>query len=219
MGQERAWKRKHICLYLAGCVIILLGFTGCHIYPQALQTESGIPLFRIQLYPEQIKEARRLLAEGDFDAALAKSEEALQSYPESFGDIALFQIGLIYAHPQNPHADPWKSIEIFQAVKRDYSESNLAVNAAFWVAVLEKSIQQRDRLSLLRAAHDNETAKLVNTIHVLKADRKSQKVRRMTLQKKIASLNTELEKLQNQIERLKAVDIGIEKKKRKSGLK
>jgi hypothetical protein len=50
-------------------------------------------------------------------------------------------------------------------------------------------------------------------------DRESQKVRRMALQKEIEGVNTELEKLQKQIERLKAVDIGIEKKKRESGLK
>ncbi len=83
---------------------------GCSHFDEAFQTR---PIF---------KEANDAFNQGDYKASLSRYEEILGKYPTS-GDRVLYEMGIIYSHPQNEQKDYQKSLECFQKIVRDYLES------------------------------------------------------------------------------------------------
>ncbi len=53
------------------------------------------------------------------------------------GDEALFNVGLIYAHSENPRKDYKKSIDYFQRLVKDFPRSPFIEEAKMWIGVLE----------------------------------------------------------------------------------
>ncbi len=85
---------------------------------------------------KRILRSRRLLASGRYAEALRENVKIL-SMPESpFKDKALFNMGLIYAHFDNPDTDYKKSIAYFSKLISEYPQSPLAEQARIWVNVL-----------------------------------------------------------------------------------
>jgi TolA-binding protein len=79
-----------------------------------------------------------LLNRKDFDTAVKKGEEFLAASPRSpLADDALFALGLVYAHAENPKKDYLKSREYFVRLGREYPGSPLAGEAKIWIGVLE----------------------------------------------------------------------------------
>ena len=215
MGKKRTWKRKHLLLHLTGCIIISLGFNSCADYPKIFQGGSYSWDYQNAQVSEQIHAVRQLVAAGDFEASLAKSEELLRRYRKSYGDQALFQIGLIYAHPKNPHGDLQKALGNFQTLQNEFPASALSPEAGIWVSVLEKISKQNEKLSLLHKDYDNDTKKLTHDISNLKAGLKKKENQIKKQQVQIVGLTAEVENLEKKIALLKEVDIKIEEKKRK----
>jgi tetratricopeptide (TPR) repeat protein len=94
---------------------------------------------------------QKLLARGDFEGSLKEHQKALSlSGKNPPGDEALFQIGLIYAHPENPKKDYEKSLDQFKRLVKDYPESPRVDEARIWTGNLQeiqKLKQANDRLS------------------------------------------------------------------------
>jgi tetratricopeptide (TPR) repeat protein len=82
---------------------------------------------------------QQLLAPGDYERSLLENQYVL-SLPEgrSCRDEALFNMGLIYAHSENPEKDFRKSMSYFEKLVQDYPESRLAEQAGVWVATLQE---------------------------------------------------------------------------------
>ncbi|NIT72251.1 tetratricopeptide repeat protein, partial [candidate division KSB1 bacterium] len=59
-------------------------------------------------------------------------------FPERLADQALFQIGMVYAHPNNPDQDIHKALQFFQDIIDRYPESHLQPEAELWLAVLSQ---------------------------------------------------------------------------------
>jgi tetratricopeptide (TPR) repeat protein len=79
-----------------------------------------------------------LLAQGDFDGALAENQKGLASANrQPPGDEALFNIGLIYTHPRNPKKDHAKSVDAFRKILTDYPKSPLVEQARIWLGLLQ----------------------------------------------------------------------------------
>src|SRR5512143_2088958 len=64
-------------------------------------------------------EANKLFHEGSYAASLSKYSEIVEKYPAK-ADRALFEMGVIHAHPKNPQKDYQKSLECFQKLMKDY---------------------------------------------------------------------------------------------------
>lgn len=193
MGAERAGKRKHLFLHLACGLILSVGLSGCTLFPSSWRGEKSID------------EARLLMAKGDYEGSLRESETLLRASRRTRGDKALFQMGLVYAHPENPNSDYRKSKESFQIILDEFPQSPLRYEAKIFSALLQK-IQDKDQ-----AIADRDEA--------LAAINKRDKLFKEELTKKkstIENLTEEIRKLQEQIERLKEVDLKIEEKKRES---
>lgn len=68
------------------------------------------------------EEANDLFSRGNYAASLDKYAQIIEKYPAT-GDRALFEMGIIYAHPKNERKDYQKSRECFQKLVKDYPGS------------------------------------------------------------------------------------------------
>lgn len=113
--------------------------------PTAEDAVRGVPICEPQADVASVGEACRhlllgskLLTEGDFKGALKENQTALSlSDKDPPGDQALFNMGLIYAHYDNPEKDYKKSIGYFKQLIGAYPRSNLLEQAKIWVGVLD----------------------------------------------------------------------------------
>ncbi|MBW2143460.1 MAG: hypothetical protein JRG75_03570 [Deltaproteobacteria bacterium] len=126
MGRKRARKRQFFFLYAVCFLIAALGIPACSHLPITWQARH------------HIEGARELMSKGDFGAALKDTEEVLRTSPETLGDEALYLIGIIYAHPQNPSSNWERSLESFQTLIEKYPGSKLVQASEAWSSVLLK---------------------------------------------------------------------------------
>jgi tetratricopeptide (TPR) repeat protein len=81
---------------------------------------------------------RTLKNSGDFENALKRCQQVLSVSPKTPpGDEALFDMGLIYAHPENPKKDYKKSVDYFKRLLKEFPRSLFIEEARMWIAVLE----------------------------------------------------------------------------------
>jgi len=67
-------------------------------------------------------EAHALFAQGNFEGSLDQYEKLMEKEPEK-ADRVLFEMGIIYAYPQNDRKDYEKAMECFRKIIKDYPES------------------------------------------------------------------------------------------------
>ncbi len=77
-------------------------------------------------------EANNLFHQGSYAASLAKYSEIAEKYPAK-ADRALFEMGVIHAHPKNPQKDYQKSLECFQKLIKDYPGSEYRQNSEMMI--------------------------------------------------------------------------------------
>jgi len=101
-------------------------------------------------------EANDLYHQGSYTASLEKYSEIIDKYPAT-ADRALFEMGIIYAHPKNEQKDYRKSLECFQKLVKDYPESVYRQNSEMMmfnirnVALKDQTIAaQQMRIETLR---------------------------------------------------------------------
>lgn len=172
---------------------MLFGILGCTHFPKKWQGE------------QRLARARVLMTKGDYQASLRENKEVLRLFLQTLGDQALFQMGLIYAHPENPNLDYQKSLECFQRLIKEFPQSDLGNKAKIWVLFLQEIIDK-----------DKEIGRLNEKIGLLEKVLEEKEKRINTLQSQIRELQAQIENLKGQIEQLKEIDLGIEEKKRKS---
>ena len=124
MGRSCAGKRQYLLFRIAGCLMLTCLLACCLYPPERWKTE------------EHLATANYYLGRGNFSASLRESRRVLNLYPQLLGDRALFQIGLIYSHPENPEHDFTKAREAFAALVNRYPESPLKPQAEMWIMVL-----------------------------------------------------------------------------------
>ena len=109
MGRQRSYREgKFFFLCLACCVTMIWGLVGC--IPPASQGQGG----------KDLREAESKMGRGEYEASIQETLGVLKEYPVVHGDRALFQLGLLYAHPGNPNMDYGKSIAYFDRLLREF---------------------------------------------------------------------------------------------------
>ena len=205
MGSEQARKRKHLFLCLACSIVTSLVIDGCVYFHVRQEGE------------EDLARVRSLMSQGAFEASFRESQEVLRRYPQSQGDHALFQMGLIYLHPQNPNSDYQKSLGYFQRLEREFPDSQLRGEAETWIVVLQKSLEKEEDIKALnevRNLKEKEIAKKKQEINQLRNQVESLQNQREVLQRLTGELDQQVRDLQKQIKQLKEIDLGIEEKRR-----
>lgn len=150
MGGKRTGTGKQIYFCLAG--LILFSLAGCAILKTFQEREEA---------RDSLVRARGLFAQGDYEASLKENQRVLSlSANRSPADEALFQMGLIYAHAENPKRDQRRAVALFQRVIDEHSQSPLAEQARVWVGVL----QMNERLSRINEKLNQANEKLSQMI-------------------------------------------------------
>ena len=196
MGREPSRKGKRLFLYAACGLILFLAIPGCLLLPVKWKEEH------------RLQTAKALMAGGNYEASLKENKEVLRLFPQTLGDRALFQMGLLYAHPENPNSDYKKSLESFQSLIREFPNSDKREEARLWVLVHQEIISKNTDITKLNGRIDFFEKEL-------EKNKKKGSRRISTLQGRIAELQAQIKSLKGQMERLKKVDLGIEEKKRK----
>ena len=180
MGRKRTGKRERLFFHLVCILIGPLILGGCALNGTRLLTES-----------------QDLMARGEYSRALEKNQELLEKYPQ-MGDLALFQMGLITAHPKNPDKDYQNSLRYFQRLITEFPKSDLKNQAQIWELSLQKTIEKDKKIVALQ--RQIEKLKKIDARSSREAIEKDKKI----------------EDLQNQMEKLKEIDLGIQEKNGKS---
>jgi hypothetical protein len=155
-----------------------------------------------------------------YEAAMAKNLTVLNNFPQSLADQALFQIGLLYAHPENPNQNYEKSLESFNKIISEFSESPLRHQAQLWVVFIRDLIDKERKLEILNSKNVSlertvEQQKIKLTILQKKMETGKNVDSIVSLEKTVDEQKKEINQLLDQIEKLKRVDLGIEEKKQK----
>ena len=190
MGRERTREWKYLLLYPACCIALLLGIWGCAHFPETWKGEV------------RLARAWTHFSKGRYGASLSETTEVLRIYPRSLGDQALFQMGLVYAHPMNPDQDYQRSLESLQRVIKEFPRSKFKNQAEVWAWYIQEIMDKEREIGELKQ----------DGSHLGKAlGEEEEKVRSLEDQTEI--LKAQVEKLKDQLLRLKEIDLGIEKKK------
>lgn len=185
---------EHFLFYLACGAAMLIGPFGC-VHHERHHEEIDIFLSK----------AASAAARGDFEQAFDANETVLRRYFEIVGDKALYQRALFHIHPENPNPNQAEAVTYFRELKKRFPGSALSAESDIWVLMLD-GIEQKN--AIIRRLETDA----FNTEGTAK--RLSQ--RNKTLKARIDAQNAEIRALENQIEKLKTVDLGIEQKKREA---
>ena len=119
MGGKCTGKRKRVFIYYTCLLVTSLLGTGCStVFNSKKGTEAYRLLFR----------AEELMTEGKYEVALEKTDKALSlSLFGPPGDYALFRMGLLWAHPDNPQKDYKRSLICFERLIKEFPESELRI--------------------------------------------------------------------------------------------
>jgi hypothetical protein len=190
MGRKYSRHRKHFFLYIACWLSLLLAGTGCTPYYN-LYNEDPFSFNQYNEANQILFEAKLSFANGDFLTSLKKNQEMLHRFPQKYGGHALYMMGLIYANPEYTYVNYDISIHFFKKLVEEYPKSVFKDKAKIWIWLLNQNMDYSEKI-------DKNNKRIALLENELKTEKK------------------QIINLQNQIKRLKEIDLGIDKKKREA---
>ena len=197
MGRQRARPRQ----YFYFCFALLISVSGCLLQDATRQRELR----------DGVTKGNQLLAQNDFDGSLKAFYEvwtAARNKPPA--DIAMYSMGLIYAHPQNPKRDLQKAVYCFDQTIQNNPASALAEQARVWIAVLQDSENTRGELE--KSRQELERSKQEAERNRLAIEKSKQEIERSRVE--LEKSRQEIERTKQMIEKSKQIDIEIDQKRR-----
>lgn len=162
MGGKRARKGKRLFLYPSCILAIFLLLTGCALTSDLKKIWQG---------QGHLKTAEKFVVRGDYEKALKEYEAASRLFPKvTPGDRAVFNMGLIWTHPDNPKRDCKKSAMYFQQVIRDFPDSRLSKEARIWIYAIDELISCESKIKTLEKSVDclkkklEENQRMIDTL-------------------------------------------------------
>ena len=205
MGQERSGKGEHVFLCIACCVSICLSLCGC---AHSVKPSQG---------DQALREAKELRGMGDYSASEKKTLGVLEDFPQTLGDEALFQMGLLYALPKNPNLDYEKSRAFFQKLVTLYPDSSRKEEASAWIFLLpgkvgneKETLELQSRMRMVEQTSETRGKKMKQLEEKLEAREKEIAQHRDA----VTQLENRVKELESQLAKFKNIDLTIEKKKR-----
>jgi len=181
MGGKCAGKRKRVFIYYTCLLVTSLLGTGCST---VFNSKKGTEACRL------LSRAEELTTKGNYEAALATTDKALNlSLYGPPGDYALFRMGLLWAHPDNPQKDYKRSLICFERLIKEFPQSELRMRVEIWCHTIVEIVHKDKEIKLLKG-----------TLNDFKKRLKNEKL----------TINT----MKEQLKKLKEIDIVTEEKKR-----
>lgn len=191
----------------------------------ALMTLSNCTRYGLEKWKpeEHLELSRHYMSKGDFKASLKECQTAYDLYPRSLGDQAMFQMGLIHAHPDNPQRNYLNSQNAFQTIIKQYPYSRLRGEAELWLKMLahERIINQqlvgrKKELRMLQLQMQDMESQLSKQQKSINHLINRQKKITYSKDQLIKARDRQIKDLQRSIDQLKEIDLSIEEKKRKT---
>ncbi len=129
-------------------------------------------------------EANELFYQGSYTASLDKYSEITEKYPAK-ADRALFEMGIIYAHPKNEQKDYQKSLECFQKLIKEYPESEYRQNSEMMIFNIRNVVLKDQTITAQQAQIETLQHKVQGKENEI-----------VTLQKKIEAFEKNIEALE-----------------------
>ena len=163
MGRKQTGAGQFI--YFSITVLIFSWLSGCVTLEKVTAPETagdtrniGKPEDSAKSMAAILERAAQLCSQRDYDGALRENERVLSLAGKNPpGDRALFNMGLIYAHGENPKKDYEKASQFLQRMIQDYPQSSLADEAKTWARVLQENARSRQESERFR--RENEKLK------------------------------------------------------------
>lgn len=208
MGTKQTGRGQYLFLHLACIGLLPFVIFGCLHFSKKLQGQ------------QLLEEGMDQMVSRQYEASMAKNLTVLNNFPHSLADQALFQIGLLYAHPENPNQNYEKSIGSFNKISSEFSESRLRHQAQLWVVFIRDVIDKERKIGILNKKNvllerTVEQQNIGITILQKKIETGKNVDLIVSLEKTVDEQKEEINQLLDQIEKLKRVDLGIEEEKQK----
>lgn len=129
---------------------------------------------------------------GDHEASLGVYRQILEKYPAE-GDRALFEMGIIYAHPQNARRDYREALECFERLVRNYPNSAYRRDSEMMIFQIH-NVTLKDKTIATQREH-------IESLQRESAD-KSKEIR--DLEKKLEALERAAKKTEEELAALRA---------------
>ena len=178
---------------------------------------------------EHLTQAEELINQGKFDRALKEYEWILEKYSKNpWLDKVLYDLGCLFAFPDNPRRNLARAKTYFQSISREFARSSYYKEAQVWLALLlELQLKENEiaRMEKEVSGNEEEIIRLKQMINTLKTEssvllgslsqeilQKEQQIDE--LEKKLLAQEIALGNLQDQMKKIKDIDIKLEKKKK-----
>lgn len=176
------------------------------------------------LYSPRNTEIKKDMAQAESFARRGLYREAISGYeqinrksPENpWQDEVLYSLGRLYALDENPGKDFFRSLFYFQGLKEKFPRSPRSAQIQVWIGLLEKIVSLELKMAEREAEFAELKLSLEGDIERLKAERlaeinlRVQKLRE--LEDLIQIQQNQIGALQQQLKRMKEIDIKSEKK-------
>ncbi|MDL1964536.1 MAG: hypothetical protein LWW98_09445 [Deltaproteobacteria bacterium] len=206
MGEKQARKRKYLFFYCTCFLTILLLGIGC---------AATLNFQKRQQSEKSFKKGEKFIIKGEYEEALIEYEKVLRLFPRvSPGDNALFHIGLIWLHPDNPQKNYEKSLISFQRVIHDFSQTGLRETAKVLSYTVTELIRSESDIKKFKESADSLQNRLRKENEEQTKTLKKQMEELKKLKERIGKLKGQTGELKEQLRELKEIDIVIEEKKR-----
>ncbi|MGH7851828.1 MAG: hypothetical protein ACREP3_00175 [Candidatus Binatia bacterium] len=201
MGRERAGQGQHFCF----CLALLIFFSGCTLWQDSSRRRE---------WRETLQAGNQMLVHGDFDGSLKAFESVvLTAQDKPPADVAVYQSGVVYAHPHNPKRDLHKAMSAFSQVVTSYPSSAWVEQARAWVEVLKEAEDSKQKAEQSRQEIEKSQLELEKNRQAM--EKSKQEIERSRVE--LDRTRQEMEKTRQVIEKSKQVDIEIDQKRRDRG--
>ncbi len=96
---------------------------------------------------DSLDQAANMMSKGNYKNALKVYEEVSRKYPrDSPGDRALFDMGILWAYPDNPERNYEKAVKSFRRILNYYPRSPLRDEARAWTDTLDRLIRSENKI-------------------------------------------------------------------------
>jgi tetratricopeptide (TPR) repeat protein len=163
------------CIFLMMAPILL---SGCSHFNEGRRAQTTFA------------EANDLFHQGRYTASLDKYSEIAEKYPAK-ADRALFEMGIIYAHPKNEQKDYQKSLESFQKLIKEYPGSEYRQNSEMMIFNIRNVVLKDQTIAAQQAQ-----------VETLRHEVQGKENEIATLQNKIEALEKKIEAYEKKIEAL-----------------
>jgi tetratricopeptide (TPR) repeat protein len=198
MGREPSRTRQHFYF----CLALLISLTSCGLLQEQIQRRE---------MSEALAAADSLFYRGNFEESLNMYQKVLvTAHDKPPADLAAYNMGLVYAHPQNPKRNLRKAMDAFDRIIRVYPDSPWLEQAKVWVGVLNDTEESKQEVE--KAKQDLEQSRQELERNRAAVEKSKQEIEKSRLD--LEKTKQEIEKTKQVIEKSKQVDIEIDQKRR-----